>query len=270
LDAQSPELPLDLHQTVPVTAKYEVILDPTHSAYTRTINISQGVKPNNVDRFQLKFFSDHHHLGHVHETTYTVKLVLHYNINNTLETKPLTFKVHYPGDMYVSFSDEIVVKSFDERITSLSSYDVGRRIVAARLLGDMNDSRIVESFIFALTDADDRVVQSALESLGKLKDYRAFNPIANLLQNQDYGIRITALRALGTLGDPRGFNVLIEKLKQESGNPRGFTEIDSLIEALSILGDKRAISHLSEIAQNAPDEYVRKAAKKAAEQLSNK
>jgi HEAT repeats/PBS lyase HEAT-like repeat len=142
-------------------------------------------------------------------------------------------------------------------------------------LGDIGDSRAVDSIIPFLKHQHSHDRCLAAEALGKIGDKRAFEPLLPLLEDNDPvntvtatgigTVRAFAVDALGNLEDARAFDILIRALQTEkdpyvrSAAARG----------LGRLGDHRAIPALKKAAEDS-SETVNKAAKGALERLQPK
>jgi len=71
---------------------------------------------------------------------------------------------------------------------------------AARVLGEIGDTRAVEPLISAITGEKWIVRRAAIEALGKLGDVRAVEPLIAKLKDKDSNIRSYAAKALKKLG----------------------------------------------------------------------
>jgi hypothetical protein len=81
-----------------------------------------------------------------------------------------------------------------------NSDDLGRQELAARILGEIGDTRAVEPLIHALQEEYWLTRHWAAVSLGQLKDVRAIEPLTETLQDTREEVRQKAAWALGELG----------------------------------------------------------------------
>jgi len=81
---------------------------------------------------------------------------------------------------------------------------------AARALGDIGDTRSVETLIRALEDSDVR--SNAARALGKIGDARSVEPLIRALEDSNESFRSAAAEALGDIGDARSVEPLIGAL----------------------------------------------------------
>jgi hypothetical protein len=91
--------------------------------------------------------------------------------------------------------------------------DAGTRAAAARALGEMDDTRLVEPLITSLKDAPSDVREAAAEALGKMASPMVVVPLVAALKDFDFSVRWRAAEALGKIGDPKGVEPLIAALR---------------------------------------------------------
>ena len=130
-------------------------------------------------------------------------------------------------------------KSFQELINDLMTSGSEKvRYNAARILGEMGDSKAVEPLIDVLkNDKNGSVRLYAARALGELGDINATNPlIESLREDRNVDVRVRAARALGRLGGKIVVEPLVEALNDE--NPQVcITATDALIEIGDVATD---------------------------------
>ena len=82
------------------------------------------------------------------------------------------------------------------------SWRKGKRVEAAKALGEQVRPGAVMALMAALTDKDDDVRDAVAESLGRLGDPFAFDELCELVTSGDMAAG-AAIRALGNPGDER-------------------------------------------------------------------
>jgi HEAT repeat protein len=83
---------------------------------------------------------------------------------------------------------------------------------AARALGEVGDTRSVETLIRALEDRESSVRYYAAGALGKIGDARSVEPLIRALEDSGETFRSNAAEALGEIGDARSVEPLIAAL----------------------------------------------------------
>lgn len=121
----------------------------------------------------------------------------------------------------------------------------------------------------ALHDQDAHVRAGVAEALGKIGDSQAIMPLVEALadtrlaSSNDEGdetkARIHAALALGTIGDPKAFDALAQTLADALIS--NWTLSWYVIDALSMLGDTRAVPLLIQCLEEPPDTDVMKSAR---------
>jgi HEAT repeat protein len=143
------------------------------------------------------------------------------------------------------FKDKSAVESL---IQALEDNQCGAACAAdaAKALGNINDTRVVEPLIQALNNNDSSVRYSAAMALGKVKDTRAVEPlIHSLKEDEDEAVRSNAAEALGKHKDARAVEPLIQGMKDNYSIVRVSAAI-----ALGQLNDTRAIGPLVQALQD--------------------
>ncbi len=142
--------------------------------------------------------------------------------------------------------------------------DVGAvRWMAARALGRIGDPGAVLPLVDALGSAGGDLGGYIAEALGELGDKRAVPALIEAAgQREEPALRSVA-EALGGLGDSRAVPVLLELLNTGKEDARYAAAV-----ALGHLHDPRAAPDLRKVSQNDPQEYVRRAALRALEELA--
>jgi CheY-like chemotaxis protein len=98
---------------------------------------------------------------------------------------------------------KLVTKNLKQLIRDLKGGNWRARLDAAKSLGELGDTRVVEPPIYALDGEDIDLREAAATALGDLGDLRAVEPLIATLRdgNCDVGLRRAAAEALGKLGD---------------------------------------------------------------------
>ena len=139
----------------------------------------------------------------------------------------------------VSSKKKQVKKSFDELLSDLRTSNSEKvRYNAARVLGEMGDSKAVEPLIDVLKhDKNGSVRLYAARALGELGDSAAtVHLIESLREDRNVDVRVRAARALGRLGGAIVVEPLVESLNDE--NPQVcITATDALIEIGDVATD---------------------------------
>ena len=123
-------------------------------------------------------------------------------------------------------------KTFDELLHDLLNSNSEKvRYNAARVLGELGDSRAVEPLIDVLkNDKNGSVRLYAARALGELGDAGATIPlIESLREDRNVDVRVRAARALGRLGGEEVVEPLVEALSDENSQVC-ITATDALIE----------------------------------------
>ena len=120
-----------------------------------------------------------------------------------------------------------------------NKYQVARRaVLAAR---ESLDKAFLDKLIELVEHSRNINIRGfAAETLGYYRDPRIFPALKKLAADGPYGARFGALPGLGRLKDPRSFDVLVKEL-----GPRG--QWGHAATGLRLLGDKRAVPHLTKI-----------------------
>lgn len=115
------------------------------------------------------------------------------------------------------------------------------KIVLAKFIGDIGDTRVGEQLIINLNDCDERVRSSSASALG-IKGYtRAVEPLIKKLDDKSVFVRRSAVQSLGRIGDEIAVEPLIKKLEDQSEDVITSSEL-----ALGNIGDVRAVEPLIE------------------------
>ena len=178
----------------------------------------------------------------------------------------------------------------NELIASLKDNHVDRLIVAQEL-GKLGEPA-VEPLIAALQDSGSR--WAALTALGMIGAPQAIEAISKYCKDADPTNRGAAVMALGKIGGVEVATAMIEVIKTEpgdivrqeairilgeAGGPEAYKILNDLVEdtqrnqydrraatkAMGVLGGKEASIALKKLADQDPDEYVRKFASEALE-----
>jgi HEAT repeat protein len=150
-----------------------------------------------------------------------------------------------------------VKKSFDELLTDLRTSNSEKvRYNAARILGEMGDSKAVEPLIDVLKhDKNGSVRLYAARALGELGDSAAtIHLIESLREDRNVDVRVRAARALGRLGGAIVVEPLVESLNDENPQVRINT-----IEALMDYETDEAISLIKNMLFDKDEEVQRNA-----------
>jgi hypothetical protein len=162
---------------------------------------------------------------------------------------------------------------------------------AARLLGCLDDPRVIEPLIEAMLGDEYIAVRSIaaeglanfgyrlefaqalndsaplfrriiVEILGKIGDLRAVDPLIEALHDPDMGVQCSAANSLGKLRDNRAVDVLISKLDSKNESVR-----HAVADALGNIRDPRAGEALRKMCDD-PSTWVREAVVKALQKLN--
>lgn len=131
--------------------------------------------------------------------------------------------------MLTALAIPVVADEVDDLILGLKDSDSEVRASAAIDLGEIGDSRAVDSLIQALKDDKDSYVRNkAAEALGKIGDAQAVDPLIKALKDKEWMVRSGAAWALGKIGDARAFDPLTAAQKDE--DPRVQAEAAKALE----------------------------------------
>jgi HEAT repeat protein len=97
-------------------------------------------------------------------------------------------------------------------VTALGSDNNYRRLLSARILGEMADSSAIDGLSRYVADSDFRMRAGVLSALGKIGDKVAVPWTKAALDDQDYLVRTSAAIALGNLKDSSTVLPLIQAL----------------------------------------------------------
>ncbi|MCL4704154.1 HEAT repeat domain-containing protein [bacterium] len=107
-------------------------------------------------------------------------------------------------------------RAIEPLVTALTDSSKWVRLHAAEALRKMDDSRAIEPLITALADSDKYVRQRAAEVLGKIGDSSAVEPLITALADSDNWVRLRAAEALAKMGESRAIDPLITMLHEYS------------------------------------------------------
>ncbi len=123
----------------------------------------------------------------------------------------------------------------------------------------MNDE--LEKIIQMTKDADPKNRQRAVRILGEVEDQRVMEPLIKALGDENTEVRRQAADALGTIGDPQAVTPLISSLEDPDDFVRGIVTW-----ALGKIKDTRAVDHLIKALDDS-DWWVRKNATEALKKI---
>lgn len=109
---------------------------------------------------------------------------------------------------------QIGPQAFETLREALEWKDPHHRFLAAKLLGEMDDDRVLPALEGLLTDSDPPVRHMALEGLGKLGHIEALTSLLKGLEDPHDEVARTAALALSKLGDT-GIQSLVEALASD-------------------------------------------------------
>jgi len=133
-----------------------------------------------------------------------------------------------------------------------SDRDVRRE--AARALGVIGDNRAVKPLIKKLHDPLADIVEDAAEALGKIATPESLKALLDALNEVEWSVRKRIVLALGNIGDPLAVQSLEQLLTSES-DP---AVLMATTEALSRIGDRRALPRLRKLLRNSAPGVGRK------------
>ncbi len=134
---------------------------------------------------------------------------------------------------------------------------------AARALGQLHAEAAVPSLILTLDDSIYYTRAGAARALGQIGDASAVVPLIGLLKDDKEYVRWVAADALRSFGEA-AVEPLVQRVRGDTG--RG-VELAALV--LGKIGDTRAVTVLSELAETHPENYVRQAAARALDAIQN-
>ncbi|MCW3097276.1 MAG: lyase domain protein repeat-containing protein [Chthonomonadaceae bacterium] len=191
---------------------------------------------------------------------------------------------HHPRASYVWAIQRHCREKPDTRfvpslIALLRSDDRNLRTAAASAIGTLKDRRAVEPLIALLPASVDAEREAVVNALGELGDARAIEPLGVILQQAAFGEAGQIIRALGRIGGPGvaelALRTLLRLLRQgsfadrnalllllaTSRDARAFeplialaerpeiVDVEVVVQALGILGDRRAVKPLLDMLQ---------------------
>ena len=130
-------------------------------------------------------------------------------------------------------------RTVDSLVVTLSDSDAWTREVAADSLGQIADFRAVDPLIAALGDSELLVRRAAAHALGQIADLRAIDPLITALDDSDSLVRHAVARALGQIADPCVTVSLITMLDDSD-----FIVRSAAAEALEQIGTPEALAAL--------------------------
>jgi HEAT repeat protein len=131
-------------------------------------------------------------------------------------------------------------KAVNPLLKALSDQISSVREEAALALGHIRDRTAVEPLIKALKDTTTSTLPpKAAKALGEIGDARAMQPLLEALDSKNMGVRREAAGALGGIGDRKATEPLIRTLRDESYTVRG-----AAVRSLGKLKDRKAAGPL--------------------------
>jgi HEAT repeat protein len=103
----------------------------------------------------------------------------------------------------------------DELLTLLGDGRAETRMMAATLLGELEDRQAMPGLIELLKDRDPNVRFSAIEALGRLKAVEAVEPLTAFLHQKDFFLTFPAIQALGEIGESSSQTILLDYLSDD-------------------------------------------------------
>jgi len=91
------------------------------------------------------------------------------------------------------------------------------REIAARVIGEIGDRKLIKPLAKAIGDKDARVRTAILMSLGQMRAEEAFDTVLKALKDKDWLVRSAAVDALTLIRDMRAIEPLIARMKKEEG-----------------------------------------------------
>lgn len=159
---------------------------------------------------------------------------------------------------------EIGKPSVDPLCKLLTDGDESLRVLATIVLGDIADPRAIEPLVIALDDVRFSVRSSAATALAQMGE-AALNPVLDSLKNKNSSrCRAAAALTLKNLALHQSMPALIVALSDKEDAVRA-----NAVEALSVIGDKTAISYLEQLVKTDRAETVRAAAQAAINRIQN-
>lgn len=239
---------------VVVSAKYDILLDPESSTKDCVHNVSLGIQPKGVERFQIQFAS-------TRSAIYRLRFVLYFDVGGILKSG--IFVVKIPGGYM--FPEKVIGPTVDDKISALTDpSDKFGRIVAARALAKVGTVRASPFLVRALGDPDSSVRSAAAGALSSCGDEEAIEPLLSVLRSDSHnGAKAEAAFALGFQGSNESVPDLIAALETGDENLQG-----SACSALGELQDNRSAKALALVARKSPSSIVQWRAIEALGKLS--
>lgn len=135
------------------------------------------------------------------------------------------------------------------------------QVAAARALGEIGDISTMGPLLQALKDNDSYLRENVAAALGMLGE-KVVLPLLQALEDADWRVRAGAAKALGMIGDARAVEPLIQAIKDNNKDVQRLA-----IEALGALADDRAVAPLLQTLKTDIDEWIRKTAAEALDNL---
>ncbi len=135
---------------------------------------------------------------------------------------------------------------------------------AAEAILELKAKRVSKQLIQALSDPHEAVRGKAAHALGAIKERHALDKLIELLNDPHPHARRCAADALGQLGSKKAVKPLIEGLKDSDAYVRR-----CCAHALGQIESGKAVKPLEELAENDPDDEVRKAAQDAIRRIEH-
>ncbi len=145
-------------------------------------------------------------------------------------------------------ASEILIKLGTKSINAVLPYlfdaDHDVRKFAVDILGFIGDESPSEQLLPLLNDPDPNVVISVVEALGNMKATKAVKDLINTYQQSDE-YKAAVVEALGKIGGDEASDFLLQKYCEQILEPSKDPLLTyTLLEALSVVGNKKALSIL--------------------------
>ena len=170
LEAIPEFIPIPCCQFVFVSEQYNLMLDPLERPGIRCVMASHALTPNEVDRFQLRIganpgrgrYRDRVRGPEMMESAlFRVKFDIRYDGERSIETRPFTFRIAFPGDWHHVPPPVLLGPGLSDKVNALGHESARVRVDAVRNLALINDPSTLPKLLECLSDPEPRVAREA-------------------------------------------------------------------------------------------------------------
>jgi hypothetical protein len=184
------------------------------------------------------------------------------DLTSLLRDDPFFCGIYIGRYIYLS-GVEVSGESMLNELLSGDSMKIDHATAAVDDLPDLEKQQFLSAIIVKLKYGGVSACKAAARVLGQIGDSRAVEPLKEALRGEDVSVRRAVAQALGQIGDSRAVEPLKEALGDEDGTVRWTATL-----ALGHVGGARAVDALEKALKE--DEYVHKAAARALEEIKAK